>query len=511
MKLSRSDQKELCNAIRSAYPTKEALEQFTYFELEESLDKIAGGNNITAIIFNLITQWAISQGKLEELIEKAYHDNEDNPELKDFYNKKIKPPPSIYNELGGDELSSERSQIISKWNELYVILNKVNDNQLITKICQETLKNSQNDFLGTCPELSNTIDLNSLKKILLTKFPKRNDDVPTIIEFAERLSRCQIEKPLSSQLEQWIQSIAQDFDLALPTYADESVRENNNNIYIYFLLITVIPKGKNKFDLESDLLSYNALTDSYQSIPKFLDCENRNLMQCDFTEIKDKVGVLVEVCQDYLQIPYRLNLELFLTYPYLGYAFEFDEIVIDQQRNSQSSLGKEYPLFVSSYDRFSNKKHYNQFLLRWRSNVQNKLKPNLAKFIESLKELESYNHQNLDELANQWEVQEIIGLKIMGCWYDEADVQQDLFYYIVKSGIPLVLWLRSNDLTDPRKQLKDLLTQPLNNWNDLFEQVWKCRKQAYKKPEKIGYHLGILADDPQRIPSHFKPLIETGK
>ncbi len=506
MTLKGYEIEELVDALVSAYPSKDDLDMMITFAfgVDQQLDKITGGDDLTKIAFRLITKWAIPQGKIDDLIEKAYQENSNNPQLKSFY-QKIKP--SIFN---NEKISVDNSQPISnsEWNELYLIFNQLNNNHLLSQICRQTLKNAKNDLLGNCLSLSNDIDLKDLKEILLTKFPKRNDHVPTILEFAERLSK-KVDKNLSKQLDQWLKTIATKINISLPTY---SHLPSKNEIYQYFLLITAIPKGKNQFDLESDLLLYDSSTNNYQPIPKFINCEQRTFVKCDFTEIKDKIFDLVAICREYIEPPYILNIQLFVTYPYLGYAFDRAEIVIDQTRNDLSYLGIEYPLFVSSYDRFSDKKHYNEFRVRWLNEVQDKLKPNLTNLIESMQDLEGYNHQNLAKLANQWRVEKIIGLKIMGCWCDTEKIQEDLFYYVVKSGIPLVLWIRCNDLPDCKNKLNDLLTaQILNNWHDLFKQVWECRQQSYQEPEKLGYHLGILADDPQRIPSHFKPLIETGK
>ena len=518
MELSGSDIKNLVNAIVSAYPTKDDLDMMiTYgFGVDEALTKITGGNDLKKIVFNLITKWAIPKGKIEQLIEQAYKYNSDNPELKDFYQifyQKLKP--SVFNSM---ELSSDNSQPIytPEWNELYLILKEVNDNKLMTQVCKQTLRNIKDDLIGSYLELVSIIDLKVLREILLEKSPiKKNahNDIPTAIEFAERLVK-HLNSPLSEKLNQWIRKIATRLEIDLPTYADNSDDNSGDKIYKYFLLVTAIPKGKNQFELESDLLLYDSLEDSYQPIPKFLNCEERSLIKCDLTEIKDKIFDFVQICQEYLQFPYILNVELFLTYPYLGHAFDLEEIVIDRERKTSNYLGIEHPLLVSSYDRFNNKSYYNEFLLRWRTNVQKKIKSNLAKLIDSLKELEveTYNHQSLDELANQWRVEKVIGLKIIGCWSDVKEVQEELFYSVVRSGIPLALWSRCNDLQNCKQHLNNLLTsEPLQTWHDLFEKIWNCRQTAYKKPEKLGYHLGILSDDPQRIPSNLKPLIETGK
>ncbi|BAY21537.1 hypothetical protein NIES2100_12920 [Calothrix sp. NIES-2100] len=85
MKLSGAELKKLVNAIVSAYPTKNDLAMMVQFELEENLEAIAGGDNLTDIVFKLLTRWAIPRGKIYRLILAAYETNPDNPELKAFY------------------------------------------------------------------------------------------------------------------------------------------------------------------------------------------------------------------------------------------------------------------------------------------------------------------------------------------------------------------------------------------------------------------------------------------
>jgi len=85
MNLSGAELKKLVNAILSAYPTKEDLAMMIEFELEENLNAITGGGNLTQLIFNLVTKWAIPRGKIYRLIIAAYETNPDNPELTKFY------------------------------------------------------------------------------------------------------------------------------------------------------------------------------------------------------------------------------------------------------------------------------------------------------------------------------------------------------------------------------------------------------------------------------------------
>ena len=89
MNLSGTELKKLVNAIISAYPTQEDLAMMIQFELAENLEAIAGGGNLTQLVFNLVTRWAIPRGKISRLIIAAYETNSDNPELKQFYESMV--------------------------------------------------------------------------------------------------------------------------------------------------------------------------------------------------------------------------------------------------------------------------------------------------------------------------------------------------------------------------------------------------------------------------------------
>jgi hypothetical protein len=63
MNLSGAELKKLVNAIIRAYPTQEDLAMMVQFELGENLEAIAGGGNLTQLVFNLVTRWFIPGGK----------------------------------------------------------------------------------------------------------------------------------------------------------------------------------------------------------------------------------------------------------------------------------------------------------------------------------------------------------------------------------------------------------------------------------------------------------------
>jgi hypothetical protein len=82
--LSGKHRKKLVEALVSAFPTYGQLEQMVSFELDESLQAIAGSSELNQVAFNLVKNWATPQGKIQELVEAALASNPDNPKLNSF-------------------------------------------------------------------------------------------------------------------------------------------------------------------------------------------------------------------------------------------------------------------------------------------------------------------------------------------------------------------------------------------------------------------------------------------
>jgi hypothetical protein len=70
-------------ALLSAFPTTAKLKQMVRFRLDENLEAIAAGANLSETISNLI-EWAEAEGKLEELLIAARKENPGNPALRKF-------------------------------------------------------------------------------------------------------------------------------------------------------------------------------------------------------------------------------------------------------------------------------------------------------------------------------------------------------------------------------------------------------------------------------------------
>lgn len=67
-------------ALQNAYPSRAVLEQMVRINLNQNLESIAGGDNLTEISFNLIV-WAARNGRFNELLRAAVEGNPGNPAL----------------------------------------------------------------------------------------------------------------------------------------------------------------------------------------------------------------------------------------------------------------------------------------------------------------------------------------------------------------------------------------------------------------------------------------------
>lgn len=81
MNLSSQQCKNLRNALIDAFPDKASLERMLWFQLEKSLDVIAGGNNLQEIVFNLIKK-SKAENWTDSLIFAARKSNSGNLSLK---------------------------------------------------------------------------------------------------------------------------------------------------------------------------------------------------------------------------------------------------------------------------------------------------------------------------------------------------------------------------------------------------------------------------------------------
>src|SRR5436305_9362776 len=73
-------QKQLRDALLSAYPSHQDVEMMVAYGLNENLSAIAPESNLEQKVFKLI-QWSRAKGRLEELVQAAISQNSRNPQL----------------------------------------------------------------------------------------------------------------------------------------------------------------------------------------------------------------------------------------------------------------------------------------------------------------------------------------------------------------------------------------------------------------------------------------------
>jgi V8-like Glu-specific endopeptidase len=81
MRLTGEQSRRLTDAMVKALRKKTVVERVVRFGLNEDLDAIVGGDNLTDVVFDLV-RWAESQERLEELIVEARRENHGNSLLK---------------------------------------------------------------------------------------------------------------------------------------------------------------------------------------------------------------------------------------------------------------------------------------------------------------------------------------------------------------------------------------------------------------------------------------------
>ncbi|QDL10984.1 hypothetical protein DP113_26415 [Brasilonema octagenarum UFV-E1] len=512
--LKKSSQKELIEAILNAYPDEGDLKMLLDLELDMNLEEIKEGKNYKQIVYNLINK-AEREGFLKQFIEAAHSEKPENQKLKAIKEKLFS---SIFDHIDD---SLYRSQISNEqWNNLCLILSEIKLS-LLGRVCRITLENftKTQDVLGNYPELADLESLGVLKTILLNKCPRNDKGIPSIVEFAERLSKeKEVGESHQNKLNQWVGKIAQELNLTLPTYFED---QSSATLQSY-LLITVSPSPKSakKFYLEAELIRDYLPNDAKGKLIK-IDLNQESVkLECSFEEIAENIHQFISIAKtEHLkQYKHYLTVEIFLPLQLLGKSLDLEEISIGFNR--RKPIGNEYKFLVRSLDRFiSNYGEYsNRLSLRWEQ-LTKWVKTRLSQtdLQNKIYHISQVDDCNWDEIQAELEIKEKLGVK-MTCCFPESDLdKEELFIAVLRGGVPIALWTRTAHIPNIEKEFDELLNIECfqGDFSDLIESVWKLRKKAHARRDKenyLGYHLGFLCDNPNRVPFHLQnqSLIETG-
>ncbi|MEM7579537.1 MAG: effector-associated domain EAD1-containing protein [Cyanobacteria bacterium P01_A01_bin.80] len=506
--LTGVQRKQLREAILGAFTDKSDLEIFLD-DIEISLDVIPKGNNDTQFVQNLI-KWSENNNKLEELIEGLCEERPNNEELKKIKNK-------LFSILGYAGIKNSNCPISTEqFTNAFLLFSEI-DLDILKRVCKQTMENSPNcqDIFGSFPELINPKSLAIFKIIFIENNYKNKKDVPSIIEFAERLSQeKEVSQDVRDKLNYWVKTVAKELKIKLPTY-------ENKKLFTFtalnsYLLITVTPKSSDTFDLQAELIpNYLHNDTNSERIKLELNSDSPNI-ECSSSDIVDNIYKFIRIAKtEYLNKyqHHKLKIEIFLPLQFIDANLDLENVPIDFNR--KRPFGSEYRLLVRSLDRFISHdgEYVNRLYFKWekfnhwaqngieQTDIQNKIH-----------HISKIDDCNWEEIATELELEEKFGVKITCCLPDNNVDKEDLFIAILRGGVPIFLWTRCNlpNIDDDFNQLLKVdFFQTESTRNEL---VWRLRKKAHAKQDKenhLGYHLGFLCDNPHRVPFNLMPQNQT--
>ena len=517
MKLSKAERHELFEALLDAYPSYNPLEIMVSFGLEENLEEIAGAGILKDVVFNLI-QWAESQGKLEPLIRGVYEENSGNPRLKAFYQQQFPFASPIISKITSEH-----------WNDISPILSEI-DYDILQETCRETLRNIKN-IEDHVPQIINVKNLRTLKEILLEKYPLIRGNIPTILEFAERLAKNkQIAHTDKEKIEFWLKKIAKEKNINLPIYTEIPP---SSTVHSHLLIIIEKESVSDNFTLQAELMPNYDERNKFPKTESIYSDED-GLIICNFDEIKDKIYQFIKKVK--LMPQYRkhtLTIELFLPIDYLEKHLDLEEI--SAGNDQLKAIGYQYQFVTRCLKRYlvTEETNFGEFLnkleKKWdcfQDFLQNHfVDANLQENFIYLDNNDIIEVDQWDEFsrANDWEKDNKIALNIAVDFPNNYEKKEKIFNCILRGGIPIFLWHKCSKLTcdEIRQELTNILTiDSLKKTRILLNNIWETRKNAqdqYTKDKKnalnqqeqpqsadyFGYQLGFLCDHPYRVPSRF--------
>ena len=493
---------ELSEAFLGAFRTYDDLERMLKFRLNTKLSKIAPDTKpLSQVIFDLIDHFE-AQGKLLELIRKAHHYNPDNPKLKKIYKTYFPfelPKNSILDE--------------DKLNKLIWIIQNTDFNNInfLRNICGQTIQR----FTDSIQEMAKCNDIFSLLETLLRSYPKqKEDDIPAIFEFAQRLYDCDqqnIKDSSKYEVKEWLIEATEATRFSFPIKYKQAISQPlDNQQFSQYIAIVVQEKTTDeefylsvtKYDINNiEDTKYNYTSNSFFYGNKTIAKEVANLINNEFYGAKSLI-------------------ELFMTYEQIIHNGYIDLEKIEEDFGDLVPIGYQYCFVIRCKNRYLDTDILNSLNRRNRTNFKNKLLDRWKLVIDILGEnndeniivnksdyLNSINTCNWRELLLAWEEKKKISVNIT-CCLQEDENSEKFFQYLLRGGIPICLWNRGSNLisNEVEKEFKQIMTiNARGTLNDIHKAVHSLRKHAHVKGNQankyIGYHLGFLLDHPDRIPS----------
>lgn len=506
--------RELRKIIYSIY--KQKINDFKKIlkRIDKNLIPIYEKESNIRIIISESIKWANLNHKLRKLIKKIC---EKYPNLQDLKKFKQEHFPDLSD--GVRNKNSLSASLSNEWQDLLQILKEIDNLDLITNICCRTLEDNYVEVSLHYPALAlnQTVEnLDIIEEILIDKHPKNKNSDPTILEFARRLRfEDGVKRSQKNKIDDWVKSVKQKLSITTEIYKPPQKSFKSVESYL-MIIVEKSQTNTEKLYLKAELVADN-LPDN-----QIIEYNNQSHIECTLNQLAINIYNFIGIAKikHPNSVNYDLSIEVFLPSDLLNEDIDLQNIPIsDKDKKREKPIGNEYKFIVRSLDtlRECHNKYLDILSDKWKK-LQNINESEIKKFFYNLTQID-----NLDYGTIEGEFEDKLGMKIT-CYLPNNLNKQDIgdiyFYTIVRGGIPIAIWLRSNNIANVNinHELDKILEQShLKDLQTLFKNIQEIRKEAHSKENNaknyLGYHLGFLCDNPDRIPSCFPEeagLIPTG-
>ena len=390
------------------------------------------------------------------------------------------------------------------------------------KICRDTIQGLTSDVNK---EMIYSDSINSIIEIIVNKYPRRKDNIPTIFEFAQRLYDYDGEekdKIFKDKIEQWLKK-NKNFPINYSQRKEKLSSSENQSIAQYIAIVV------EEFEPEPNLQFSLSVTRFYKDNYDEIDLpKETKISRFHESELRSKIISIINNLQEIIYEKHNCYIEntiieLFLPYNQIknNYDLDFEKISEKGIKGSQLiTIGEKFCFVIRCFERYAqeyNPYGYQQKLLdRWKilQNIiiaENYLEDKLNKRIDYLNSINPDKNTSSikfwKKLLLDWNRNQKISINLTCSLLPKDGSKLDAFLEnIIDGGIPLVLWNRNPNFSFDYVKVKfsNLVNKNyLKKLNNFYKKIHEVRQDAYiaEIPEKeIGYHLGVLFDHPYRIP-----------
>ncbi len=362
----------------------------------------------------------------------------------------------------------------------------------------------------------------TLFKLLLEDHPHQPDRIRRLMDFCEYLQR---ESPeIRNNLKTWLQAVSDDYGYQL---SSPSQPETAGVLEPYLMIIIRTAKSRTRGKLRID--SFLRIGDSFSCrIEPDIESKKSSYDQNLYTlkEAENYVAELIDKSENIVHAEKSklkcesspITIEFFMP---CNYLYEKVDQWGIELLDEKIPIAKDYRVAVRSYERIASVIGENvkgsALLLRyleekWKM-IQNFLKENSGKQdikdqFECLCQGDTFSDIHLLETKLR---RDKLGIKL-ACTPPEPEEERERFFKtILLTGIPIAIWLRQNKIPRIENLEKEtdkfLQREYLSNLSLLLDSIKKEREIAYDNRSGLGQHLGILCDDPNRLPPAAPPLM----